>query len=50
LPASGSWGQLLVYVTTSPGRWVAAAQADQKKNEESCLAFAGSVTDPAGRA
>src|SRR6185369_3904859 len=31
LPTSGSCGQLLVYVTVSPGRLVDAAQDDQKK-------------------
>ena len=30
LPTSGSYGQLLVYVTISPGRWVVAPQAVQK--------------------
>src|SRR5215468_6363064 len=35
LSISGSCGQLLVYVTLSSGRFVAAAHAEQKKNADS---------------
>jgi len=48
LPTSGSWGQLLVYVTVSPGRFVAAAHEVQKKKAASLRRFSGSVRAPAG--
>jgi hypothetical protein len=47
LPIRGSCGQLLVYVTVSPGRSVAAAHADQKKKAAS--AGAGGIGDGAPR-
>src|SRR6188508_172252 len=42
LPTSSSCGQLLVYETSSFGRLVVAAQADQKKKAESARSRAGS--------
>jgi len=47
---SGSYGQLLVKLTVSPGRFVAAAHAVQKKNAESCRALPASTSVPAGMA
>jgi hypothetical protein len=48
LPTSGSCGQLLVYVTVSPGRFVDAAHDVQKKNADSLRRLSGSVSAPAG--
>ena len=48
LPTSGSCGQLLVYVTVSPGRLVDAAHEVQKKKAVICRARAASVSVPAG--
>src|SRR5215831_4811660 len=48
LPINGSCGQLCVYVTVSPGRFVEAHQADQKMNADSASRRDASGTAPAG--
>src|SRR5215470_5919574 len=50
LPINSSCGQLWVYVTVSPGRFVEAHQADQKMKAERAVRRAGSGTEPAGMA
>src|SRR5215203_4144971 len=50
LPTRSSCGQLLVYVTVEPGRFVDAAHDDQKKKAASCRARPGSVSVPGGMA
>ena len=49
-PTRGSYGQLLVYVMSSSGRFVDAAHDVQKKNAASRRKRSGSVTAPAGMA
>jgi hypothetical protein len=48
LPTRGSCGQLLVYVTAWPGRFVVAAQAVHQKKALIARALTASVSAPRG--
>src|SRR6185437_3737271 len=47
-PTSGSWGQLLVYETSNPGRFVLVAHALHQKNSASFCCFVASTSAPCG--